>query len=1181
MTFPTRVHGRYARSVRLDAAGPDALDGYLPTARALDVTRRIINGIAAPDGTRAFSITGPYGSGKSSLAVFLDALCSAESSKAYRKAVALLTEHDPDTAALLPQARASFGAGPPGFARAIVTAPQREPVAATVLRALANATKTFRSTATLREQVTDALSRAVDDRIATPSYHEIRDLIAAVTAKRPLLLVIDEFGKNLEAYNASGADGDMYLLQELAEWSSDPRGGLPMVLVTIQHLAFEAYAANATAAQRREWAKVQGRFEDIPYVDSASATRNLIAVALDQGGEGGRDAAFATRRRKAAETAAAEAAEAGLPEVAVADLIAACWPLHPSTLLVLPELCARYGQNERTLFSFLASAEPLSVTSWVAAQDESAPLGWVRLDRVYDYFVESAGNFLSASLDAARWNEVSTLVRDSYGLTGAQLRVLKTVGVLNLVAAGGMLRASRDLVAYACVDGQEGTADAAQVTSRLTELEALGLLTHRDFAQEYRIWRGSDFDLNTALQVARRTVKDRSTAALLTDVRPMPPLVAGRHSTRTGTVRAFERSYADATIHSLAPPPPASVCDGLLVYRLEDTQLLLSDDATAPVVVVDAADLSAVAASAIELAALLEVAEDPSLPWNDLAARRELAERTAHARMSLDRDVTAAFAADATWTWINAPDGERVLTGGIATSRLSQVLDEAYAQGPARVAYESINRAELTSAGAKARRTVQNAVVDPSKHAQAQLGLEGDGAEVAVYRAVLLDSGVHDPVLGVLRAPTGDNGWARVWQATLDEIQQSDAAVSTDHLLDVMMSVPYGLREGTASLLLTALLVVEAPNLAVYEHGTFTPRITGPLVERLVRNPKNFAVKHLGTARKGRRWKVLTDLNRHLDDVHVGERPESITVLSTVRRLAVAYRAGHSTWSAKTRRFTGPDDVPSATIDDAVAVRKALTEAREPDVLLFEALPAALGLPPVRTGRGAMSAEQAQDMCEAVADAMALIIDANRRLALAIFDRIAKAVIATADDRDVRDPEGWRHEIEGAAHRLAGVQAVSPEVRSFIQACLMNPANAEELASQIATTVTGVSPRDWDDHSAARYLSDITSVAQAFRRIADLERARASHNAGDRSFSAYAVTLTAANGKTIDKTVTLTAAQHGEVAAALNTALGELAHLGEDATEALLAGLTGRLVGDTVGPNTPLNPITPRSGTHD
>jgi hypothetical protein len=498
-----------------------------------------------------------------------------------------------------------------------------------------------------------------------------------------------------------------------------------------------------------------------------------------------------------------------------------------------------------------------------------------------------------------------------------------------------MLRASRDLVAYACVDGQEGTADAAQVTSRLTELEALGLLTHRDFAQEYRIWRGSDFDLNTALQVARRTVKDRSTAALLTDVRPMPPLVAGRHSTRTGTVRAFERSYADATIHSLAPPPPASVCDGLLVYRLEDTQLLLSDDATAPVVVVDAADLSAVAASAIELAALLEVAEDPSLPWNDLAARRELAERTAHARMSLDRDVTAAFAADATWTWINAPDGERVLTGGIATSRLSQVLDEAYAQGPARVAYESINRAELTSAGAKARRTVQNAVVDPSKHAQAQLGLEGDGAEVAVYRAVLLDSGVHDPVLGVLRAPTGDNGWARVWQATLDEIQQSDAAVSTDHLLDVMMSVPYGLREGTASLLLTALLVVEAPNLAVYEHGTFTPRITGPLVERLVRNPKNFAVKHLGTARKGRRWKVLTDLNRHLDDVHVGERPESITVLSTVRRLAVAYRAGHSTWSAKTRRFTGPDDVPSATIDDAVAVRKALTEAREPDVLLF------------------------------------------------------------------------------------------------------------------------------------------------------------------------------------------------------------------------------------------------------
>ncbi len=143
MRPPTKVRGRFARSIRLDAARSQDLDGYLPTARALDVVRRVVRGMTDDTGTRAFSITGPYGSGKSSLAVFLDALCGSQSAAAYQKAIALLAEHDPDTAQSLPAARKAMGVPESGMARAVVTAPQREPVAATVLRGLSNATNTY------------------------------------------------------------------------------------------------------------------------------------------------------------------------------------------------------------------------------------------------------------------------------------------------------------------------------------------------------------------------------------------------------------------------------------------------------------------------------------------------------------------------------------------------------------------------------------------------------------------------------------------------------------------------------------------------------------------------------------------------------------------------------------------------------------------------------------------------------------------------------------------------------------------------------------------------------------------------------------------------------------------------------------------------------------------------------
>ena len=1155
--IPTKIRGRFARSVRLDAAGPSDLDGYLPTTRALDVVRRVVRGMSTPDGSRAFSITGPYGSGKSSLAVFLDALCSGEASLGYQRAVALLQEHDPETVPDLQCARATFGIPSSGMARAVVTAPQREPIAVTVLRALSAATHSFRSSKQLRARVAEALSRALDEKLSTPAYHEIHALVVEIAARRPLLLLIDEFGKNLEAYSDSGADGDLYLLQELAEWASGTEDPIPMVLVTIQHLAFEAYAASASATKRREWAKVQGRFEDIPYVDSATATRHLIAVALDHGN----DPLFNEARVQIASGAAEGAAAAGLPEVASADLLTACWPLHPSTLLVLPELCARYGQNERTLFSFLASPEPLSATSWLKRQSLES-LGWVRLDRVYDYFVESAGNFVAASEDVSRWNEVLTAIRDAHGLSDGQRRVLKTIGVLNLVAATGMLRASEELVTFACADGQVGTEDEAAVRLRLSELEAAGLLTYRDYAHEYRIWRGSDFDINAALRVARRASEGVSPAMLLADIRPMQPLVAARHSTRTGTVRAFARIYADVAHATVSAPDARSVCDGLLVYRLDEAPLRIDAENGCPVVVVDADDLSEVRKAAIEVAALLNVLQDPSLPRDDRAARRELSERTAHARLHLDRAVTAAFDSRAAWTWLNPSQGDaRRLHGGVATARLSSVLDQAYNEGPPHVAYEAINRSELTSAGARARKIVQGALVTPSVHTQPQLGLEGDGAEVAIYRAVLQDSGIHDPTRG-LGPPAVGQGWRAVWDTTLREMADVPAPVTADHLLNVMMAPPFGLREGTASLLLTALVVVESASLVIYEHGTFIARLTAPVVERLVRNPKNFGLKHLGTSRRGRRWEVIQAVHDALDSQGLSDRPNELTVLSTVQRLVSTYRYAHSSYVANTRLFDGPDNVSARVVGLASAIRDVLAEAREPDVLLFSSLPDAVGLPPVRTGRNSLSQEQVDDFATRLAEGLKLLATANDRLALAAFDRATLAAVPLDVSGRPLERIARLRALEATAAAIESVHTVSARVRAFLRACLMNASNPIEMGVQIATGVTGVSPKDWTDHDAPRHLAELEDAARAFRRIADLARARASYASGDRSFDAYAIAVTSPDGRTIDRVVTLTAEDREDVTAAVETAIESLGHLGNRALEAFLAATSARAIGD-------------------
>ena len=75
-----RVSPRFARSVSLvrDADRRDALRGYILTPTGREVLRRITHALRGESSTRAWSITGPYGTGKSALANFLAQLLAGE-----------------------------------------------------------------------------------------------------------------------------------------------------------------------------------------------------------------------------------------------------------------------------------------------------------------------------------------------------------------------------------------------------------------------------------------------------------------------------------------------------------------------------------------------------------------------------------------------------------------------------------------------------------------------------------------------------------------------------------------------------------------------------------------------------------------------------------------------------------------------------------------------------------------------------------------------------------------------------------------------------------------------------------------------------------------------------------------------------------------------------------------------
>ena len=1073
------VRARFARSANLerDLERHEPLDGYIVTSRALDVVERIAETAATGPAGGAWSVTGPYGSGKSSLALLIDAAFGGDS--AIRQlALRLIDESSREVGTQIRSLHRRHGTESRGFHRGLVTA-GREPLNRTVLWALYAAVlrsygripsrTAFRASAALKGALADAESD--DPRRTGPSPSALVDIACCLAEDVPLILIIDEFGKNLEAIR-DGGDADPYLLQQLAE--AGQGSGLPIFMLTLQHLSFEDHLTGTSTIRRREWAKVQGRFEDIAFVESASQTRALIGSVFDV-----HDDLLSARISRSAAAQAKTMRQLGIADLAEPPTLASCYPLHPLAALVLPELCSRHGQHERTLFSFLAGQHAASAASFLADTDlpGQGSLPTVGLDAVYDYFVDGSALQIESAGMSGRWTEIATRLRDAHGLSPKQARLAKAVALLNLVSTTGTVRASRSILALTGL----GTDDT------LAELERIGIVTYRDYADEYRIWQGTDVDINQLLDTARQRVDKQPLVEILNRIDQPQPMVAARHSAKHDVLRVFKRRYADAAEH-VEPLDAFSRYDGevlLLVDPSAEAPSLTRPWGEAkPIVAAIPADVATLDAATRDAAAVQAGLDDPSVA-DDWVARRELSERMAQTRVALDRALTDTFASDAC-RWVLLGTEVRELPGGRGSAALSDAADMSYTDTP-RVRNEMLNRSELTSQGAKARGVLLAAMIEHGT--EPGLSMEGHGPEVAMYRAFLERTGLHGPdkrnEAMAFKRPT-DISLQPVWKMLQEEFKRSTSLrINLNEVHSALLSPPYGMKEGAIPVLVTAALLAASDEVAIYEHGTFKPLLTPELSERMVRNPSHFDIKHFANT-TGARRQVIDALAGQLKLRPSFHKHRVANVLTVVGHLV--------------SRITRLDNYTRQTHNlslSTIRVRDVLLEAVEPDELLFNSLPEALGFAPVPAGAGDYAL--AEGYASGVREALEELGTCFDRLLEEQIERLLETSAETS-----------LMAVMGQAASLTG-EVLDPEVRAFVLSLANDTMETEtDWMKAIATVVAKKAPAEWTDDDLLRFWRELHDKFAAFHRLLALHHERRAH--GGDPFDSYRVTITRSDG---------------------------------------------------------------------
>ncbi|WP_395295270.1 ATP-binding protein [Kitasatospora hibisci] len=1155
--FPAGVElvGSRMRSTNLERDVLDELHSPYVGARALDVLDRLANALGDPRRTRSWSFTGAYGSGKSTLANLIDALLGHDEPRR-AEAQEVLAGTSSSLAQRLSAAREQLA--PAGFLGAVTTA-RREPLVATLARALHIAAQR-RWLSRTPKAVSAALARCADPLTTQP-----QDIIAAVTAlcaQQPLLLVVDEFGKTLEhlagQIQVATAKEDLFLLQELAEKSAGTKG-LPLFMVTLQHLSFTDYAAQSSELQTREWAKIQGRFESVTFTPHIGDSVQLMRRRLDQSGVAKDGQKLISTY---AQAAAAAWREHGLNDVAVLDAqdFTDLYPLHPLTAVAAPLLASQIGQHDRSLSGFLNNDEPHTVRRSLESFSSDKPrrASTVKLPQLYDFFLDSGRTSLLASSNASRWIEIESRITQANGLTTADQNLLRAIGMLNLIDEDGALRATAAMIYFALNEPAEAASPKkfAALEAQLQDLVDRGFLVHRRFNGEYRLWRGTDVDIDARLREAHGHLDEATVIQRLGDYLPFA-VAASRHSQVTGMLRPLFVQVTSAQTKVVTGPDEfADHADGLLVFHLGTIEDRPVVESTLPVVLGVTKEPGLVLRAAFNLVALEELHLDKTL---DAVARREISERTSIAKRELLQLLGAAFfppTPRATW-WLwrsgiaaDAELGEEI-EGRSLSGLASIACDRVFPKSP-RIRNEMLGRHELTSQGAKARRELLTAML--LKSGEQYLGIEKYPAERALYSGVLAYMGLHREntsvaddgtstsllPYGLSRPGPADEYTLPVWKALEEALSNAHERTSLEQIIRVLMVPPYGVKAGVVPLLVMTALIVRSQDVALFEDGSYLPRLTPDVVERMVKAPGRFAVKATPVG-DGLRHSVVKKLSLSLKVEPPRSQALRNPALLAVTRALMERVMVLTPYARRTQRIS----------KDAIAVRSALFTAQDPDELLFRALPAALGLDPI-TPEQRKSTAGNKGYTERLAAAAEEISSADRALRAEVVETIAREFRLPAELSELRRALATR--LKG----FAGV-ALSLELRGFVAIALNEGLPDEDWLDPMIVRLSHAALGDWSDNDVKVFPRKVREMASALDRVSHLYKSNESADTSE-EVEARLLTLTDKDGAE-QRTLIYLPKQAKQEAESLAVSVLTQAEkvLGPDGARILLAALAQRV----------------------
>ncbi len=737
-----------------------------------------------------------------------------------------------------------------------------------------------------------------------------------------LLIVVDEFGKVLEHAAKNNPEKELYFLQKLSELVNVPTRQI--MLLTTLHQNFGAYAKGLTEEQANEWTKVKGRFKEITFVEPVEQLLYLASAQLKEERK-----AYKTENIKPLYELAKETRY--VSKDFPLEIAQQLYPLDLFSAYTITTAIQRYGQNERSLFTFLAAKGSNSISEFEPSERMT-----YNLQKVYDYVLYNFYSYLKdANADSMSWSTIQVSIErvegqdwsDNEEMLRAE-KLVKVIGMLNLFGTAGFKLTERNLTDYA--REAMGIDNAKEIIQKLT---AKKIIRYAAYKERLMLFEGTDVDLEAEIREAGMMVSRPVTFVDELNVffnRRISPVKA--HFYQKGTPRFFDYMIREEPIDVV----PTGDTDGYIELIFSTQKKALeeikkfsaeTDHALIFAFFTNTEDIIDHLYNIKKYLYLLERVLDK----NDRVAVTEIQKLKEYEETLLNKAISDnLFSYKNRVIWVFGGKQQKVESHRDFNQLLSKVCDIVYCKTPVMV-NELFNRHKLSGTITAARKSYLTYLTE--HYSEEGMGFPEDKfpPEKTIYASLLLNTGLHQN--GDFNDKPTNKGFMPLWDACEEFLQSSEnKARKISELIKILSVQPYKLKQGFLEFWIPTYLFIKRQDFALYDasKGAFMPNVNMEFFDLLQKHSSDFEIKKFAVD-----GLKLGFFNQYRRFINLGKE-FNITNSSFIETIKpfLSFYVRLDEYTKHTRKFDH---------ESTMRFRDVLAKAKDPEKAFFEDLPEALG----------------------------------------------------------------------------------------------------------------------------------------------------------------------------------------------------------------------------------------------